>query len=232
MERMSCRRLAVLLAASVFSGGASVLPALGAESGRLQEVLECRAGEIQTWGDGVDRPARRQSLLFAYQPADAPDFLYDVDIEGMVAKAGAAWSSCGIPVKTVYADQLTSASPKAIRVQWNESESRGNFALANLGRETLSLSARAFRMLRERNPQHDARETLQMVISHEMGHFFGLMAHSRRCVDVLSYYDNGKGEKCFKRNPGDSGGVVEYRYAFPTACDIARCRQVNGFSAP
>lgn len=232
MKRKSRRQLAAWLAASLFPGGASCLPVHAAESARLQEVLECRAGEIQTWGDGVDRPARRQSLLFVYYPAGAPDFLYDVDIGGMVSKAGAAWSLCGIPVKSVYANQLTSGGPKAIRVEWNEAESRGNFALANLGQETLSLSARAFRMLRERNPQHDARETLQMVISHEMGHFFGLMAHSRRCVDVLSYYDNGKGEKCFKRIPGDSGGVVEYRSSFPTACDIARCRQVNGFSAP
>lgn len=66
-----------------------------------------------------------------------------------------------------------------------------------------------------------------MVISHEMGHFFGLMAHSRRCVDVLSYYDDGKGGKCIKRDPLDNGGVTEYRYSLPTACDIARCRQIN-----
>mgnify|MGYP002138443102 CR=1 FL=1 len=49
------------------------------------------------------------------------------------------------------------------------------------------------------NPAHPAGDTLQMVVSHEMGHFFGLMAHSRRCVDVMSYYDNGQGERCFTR---------------------------------
>lgn len=42
---------------------------------------------------------------------------------------------------------------------------------------------------------------------------------------MLSYYDNGKGEKCIKRDPANTGGVTEYRYRFPTACDIARCRQ-------
>jgi hypothetical protein len=113
-------------------------------------------------------------------------------------------------------------------VQWSEQYSGGNFGLANLGQRTLSLGPQAFRLLRERNPAYDATQILQMVIAHEMGHFFGLMAHSRRCVDVLSYYHDGKGQTCYKRDPGDSGGVVEYRHILPTACDIERCRQVNG----
>jgi hypothetical protein len=117
-----------------------------------------------------------------------------------------------------------------IRIQWNELESRGNFGLANLGKQTLSLSAKAFGLLKARNPRYDSRETLQMVISHEMGHFFGLMAHSRRCVDVLSYYDNGKGEKCFSRDPSQMGLVIEYRSVLPTSCDIERCRKINGYT--
>ena len=73
----------------------------------------------------------------------------------------------------------------------------------------------------------DALDTLQMVLSHEMGHFYGLMAHSRRCVDVLSYYHDGKGGQCFTRNPGLLKAFPEYRSSLPTACDIQRCRILN-----
>ena len=66
-----------------------------------------------------------------------------------------------------------------------------------------------------------------MVISHEMGHLYGLMAHSRRCVDVTSYYNNGKGETCHLRNGLPLPPRVEYRALLPTACDIARCRVAN-----
>jgi len=120
-------------------------------------------------------------------------------------------------------------------LQWDEQESRGNFALANLTSRTLSLSPKGFELLRTRNPRHDASQTLQMAISHEMGHFFGLMAHSRRCVDVMSYYHNNKGEVCYKRMPtansdNNANKVVEYRHLLPTACDIERCRRINGKS--
>jgi hypothetical protein len=117
-----------------------------------------------------------------------------------------------------------------IAVQWSEKGSGGNFGLANLGKRTISLGPGAFDLLKSRNPTYDARETLQLVISHEMGHFFGLMAHSRRCVDVLSYYDNGKGEKCYSRDPSQLRTLREYRHILPTACDIERCRKINGMS--
>jgi hypothetical protein len=113
-------------------------------------------------------------------------------------------------------------------VKWDEVESGGNIGLANFSRRTLSLSPRVFGILKTKNPKYDARETLQMVISHEMGHLFGLMAHSKRCIDVLSYYDNGKGEACFSRDPLWKNRMVEYRSTLPTACDINRCRKANG----
>ena len=84
-----------------------------------------------------------------------------------------------------------------------------------------------FRVLQQRNPAHPAGDTLQMVVSHEMGHFFGLMAHSRRCVDVMSYYDNGKGEQCRTRAGAMPAMRGDYRALLPTACDIARCRALN-----
>lgn len=67
-----------------------------------------------------------------------------------------------------------------------------------------------------------------MTVSHEMGHFLGLVAHSRRCVDVMSYYDDGKGQQCSLRDPAALRAHVEYRASLPTACDIQRCRAANG----
>jgi predicted Zn-dependent protease len=119
-------------------------------------------------------------------------------------------------------------APGSIAVQWSEAGSRGNFGLANLGQRTLSLGPAAFHLLRSRNPNYDASSTLQMVISHEMGHFYGLMAHSRHCADVTSYYDNGQGEKCFTRDAAQMKNFVEYRSELPTACDLQRCRIANG----
>ncbi len=88
----------------------------------------------------------------------------------------------------------------AIQILWSDVGSRGQFALANVTARSLSIGPGLFALLRERNPRHPADQTLQMVLSHEMGHFFGLMAHSKRCVDTMSYYDNGKGERCAARS--------------------------------
>ena len=180
-----------------------------------------------TWGDGKDRPAASRLLNFTYNPAGAPDRFGESLVTGMVAKAAAEWSRCGVRGVVVGRDG-TKGQLDVIRVQWSEKESGGNFGLAHLGKRTLSLGPQAFELLNTRNPAYDARQTLQLVISHEMGHFFGLMAHSRRCVDVLSYYDNGKGDKCYSRDPTQIHSVKEYRYILPTACDIERCRKING----
>ncbi len=200
---------------------------MAAESLRAQEINDCRSGEIVTWADGIDHPVASEELLFTYDPLNAPVRFPESLVSDMVAKAALAWSGCGITGRLIPRPEASRRS-NVIQVQWNEAESRGNFGLSNLGKHTLSLSANAFDNLNTVNPSYDTRITLQMVISHEMGHHYGLMAHSRRCIDVLSYYDNGKGEKCTKRNPFDTGGVTEYRHNFPTTCDLARCRAVNG----
>ena len=76
-------------------------------------------------------------------------------------------------------------------------------------------------------PEKYLLETLQMTASHEIGHFQGLAAHSKRCVDVLSYYVVG-GVKCTVRNGGPMpANFYEYRSPLPTACDIERCRSAN-----
>ncbi len=209
--------------AAILGGAVEVATA---ETSRSQEINECRVGEIGTWGDGRDRPALASPLVFTYNPDGAPPWFSASQVAGMVAKAAEAWSDCG--VRGEVAPWTGAAEPGQVLVQWHQRDSLGNFGLANLDRRTLSLGPDAFQMLRDRNPAHDAGETLQMTLSHEMGHFFGLMAHSRRCVDVLSYYHNGRGGKCFKRDPSAPKLVVEYRHTLPTACDIERCRRANG----
>lgn len=213
------------LALSVLLCAANV-PA-NAQSIRDREIQECWAGEILTWEDGVDRPALNSTLTFAYVPANAPPwFPADLVLE-LLTKAAAAWSECGIPASAAIWNPNNGRPPGLVLVQWGEKESGGNFGLANLGQGTLSLGPKAFQMLRERNPAHDGAVTLQMTISHEMGHLFGLVAHSRRCVDVLSYYHNGRGEKCVARDAAYAAKGGDYRAVLPTACDIARCRLAN-----
>ncbi|MCK9388888.1 MAG: hypothetical protein M0Q22_10935 [Sulfuritalea sp.] len=223
---MKFRFAATLAIFSCLIGHACV--AMAFESVRTQEISECRSGEIATWNDGKDRPAIGAELVFAYNPTNAPSRFPESVVAQMVSKAAMAWSQCGVPSKLLHRTEAASAAPGVIWVRWDEVESRGNFGLANLGQRTISLSTKAFDLLNSMNPGHDARETLQMTISHEMGHVFGLLAHSRRCVDVLSYYHDGKGQKCYKRYPQDTVRVTEYRHTLPTACDIERCRKANG----
>jgi hypothetical protein len=202
--------------------------ASGFESIRTQEIFQCRSNEVMTWGDGRDRPAAGAPMKFAYNPAGAPAWFPEELASGMVATAAAAWSLCGVASQTVPWPRDPKRQKDLVLIQWQERESDGNFALANFKLRTLSLGPKAFELLKSRNPNYDSRETLQMVISHEMGHLFGLMAHSRRCVDVMSYYDNGKGESCYSRDPASLNSRIEYRNMLPTACDIERCRKANG----
>lgn len=202
---------------------------------RNEEIAECRAGEISTWNDGRDRPAIAKKLTFAYRHDAAPGWFSPKMIEAMVVRAAQSWSACGIAAEVVPEAGFNSGEAGSIVVQWNEKASRGHIGVANIGERTLSLSPQVFATLRTRNPKHDAAQTLQMVISHEMGHFFGLVAHSRRCVDVLSYYHrdiDGKRENCFSRDLAGMAAFAEYRHILPTACDIERCRQINASSAP
>lgn len=197
------------------------------ESVRDQEIAQCLPGEITTWGDGRDRPAIASPMELVYDHASAPPWFAETQVLSAVKAAARAWSQCGVPSSVVSRTAGAPLAAGAVLVQWSEKDSGGNFGLANLNQRALSLGPAAFQMLKTRNPAHDAQSTLQMVISHEMGHLFGLMAHSRRCVDVTSYYNNGKGEKCLARDTSQLRTVPEYRSALPTACDIQRCLRAN-----
>ena len=194
---------------------------------RAQEIAECRPGDIATWGDGADRPAVAKSMVFAYSHVKAPAWFAEPVVLATVERAAKAWSECGIPAKVVLLQAGSQSPPGAITVRWSDEESQRNFGLANLGLKTIALGPSAFQLLNTRNPTYDARETLQMVISHEMGHLFGVVAHSRRCVDVSAYYNNAQGEQCSIRGGQTRPPGVEYRSVLPTACDIQRCRAAN-----
>ncbi len=205
--------------------------ALATESVRDQEIAQCLPGEVSTWGDGRDGPATSNPMVLVYDHANAPPWFPQAVVATAVQKAQDAWSHCGVSGRVVVGAPAGVAAAElrqgAVRVEWSDAGSRNNFGLANPGQRTLSLGPAAFALLQKMNPAHDARQTLQMVVSHEMGHLYGLMAHSRRCVDVTSYYHNGKGEACYTRNGVAPAPGYEYRATLPTACDIARCVAAN-----
>ena len=194
---------------------------------RDQEIAQCLPGEMQTWGDGRDRAIATRSLRFAYRHDNAPPWFSEPQVMALVKRSAEAWSACGLKLAVIAVPRGQVPPEDAIQILWSDVGSRGQFALANVTARSLSIGPGIFALLRERNPKHPADQTLQMVLSHEMGHFLGLMAHSKRCVDTMSYYDNGKGERCALRDPKSWGSVVEYRSMLPTACDIDRCRALN-----
>ena len=199
---------------------------LAAQTVREREMAQCLPGEIVTWGGGRDRPAIRTPLVFAYVHRGAPEWFSERMVLSIVRRAVFAWAPCGVPSRVMVAgpDSLPEGS---VLVQWSEAISGANAAQADLAKGLLTLNSTVFRLLNTNKPGQDASEVLQMVISHEMGHHLGLVAHSRRCVDVTSYYDNGKGERCFTRDGNLPKPGFEYRATLPTACDIARCIQAN-----
>jgi len=203
------------------------LSALADTGIRHQEILQCKDSEIVTWGDGQDRPTSATSLIFFYKHSGAPAWFQEHKVINLLARASAEWSKCGIPAQVKVWQGPVENTKGVIVVQWDGSGSGGHFGLANLSQNHLSLGAQAFQLLNQRNPAHNALDTLQMVLAHEMGHFYGMLAHSRRCIDVLSYYNDGKGGQCYARDLGLLKQYPEYRSSLPTACDIQRCRLLN-----
>jgi len=223
-------RLLLAALALALAGHAGV-SATGHTSGntlvRAQEIAQCLPQELVTWADGRDRAAGVTALRFVVRHEDAPPWFSATQVLSLVERAALAWSDCGLAIK-VESLAIGAAVPEgAVEVLWSDARSVGSFGQAHLRSRLLALGPAAFHLLNARNPAHPALDTLQMVLSHEMGHFFGLMAHSRRCVDVMSYYDNSRGERCFTRDGQPPAGRNDYRALLPTSCDIARCRALN-----
>jgi hypothetical protein len=194
---------------------------------RNQEIAECSQSEIKTWEDNRDTAAKFSPIIFYYDHTGAPAWFSEKQVSELIERAASAWSQCGIPALVVSKNNKAHPSTSMVSIDWNIAGSRGNFGLANLTQNQLSLGLPAFQLLNQRNPKHNALETLQMVLSHEMGHFYGMLAHSRRCIDVLSYYHDGKGGQCYSRFPDIIRKFPEYRSTLPTACDIQRCKILN-----
>lgn len=211
---------ALLIAASGSCHADSVL--------RNLEITQCEAGDIVTWGDGQDRALAVDTLTFHYAHVGAPLWFEQQQVLDLLKKVTTEWSRCGIPAKAGLVDAATRPSGKDIIIRWDTANNAGHFGLSDISRHQLLLGAEAFRLLNQRNPTNDSFSTLQMVLSHEIGHFYGLMDHSRRCIDTLSYYHDGKGGQCRTRHPEAFKRFKEYRSSLPTACDIQRCRILNG----
>ena len=199
---------------------------------RDAEIRECRAGDLATWGDGRDRPAPSRQMFFVYNPTNAPaDFPRD-EVVSMIRKAMNGWAACGLQLDWAEWMPALEAAPDVRVIGWMPAseDSGGLVGGADFARRRLLLSPKVFALLRERNPTL-MQSTLQMTLAHEIGHFLGLVAHSRRCVDVTSYYHDGKGRHCLTNNIAgirSVTGLIEYRSELPTACDIARCQRANG----
>jgi hypothetical protein len=168
------------------------------------------------------------SMVYVYDHQGAPDGFSEESVFASLKKASVAWDQCG-GQNTVILKRDLSPSEAGLKITalWSDEDKLGTIGLANITKKTLTLSPEAFVNLRKANATRNLLETLQMVVSHEIGHFQGLTSHSRRCVDVLSYYTNASGEKCSIRNNGVMPTNIEYRSQLPTACDIQRCRASN-----
>jgi len=197
-----------------------------AQADRQSEIDNCEPSELATWADGKDGPAKNRSLVFAYSGGGSSQFKDD-QVRAMIKRAALAWEACGLEIRVGgEVESLFRLGSRRVIVKWAD-KSLAAVAHADLGRDLLLLNPQVFLQLQDLRGAEVATKSLQMTISHEMGHFLGMRAHSRRCVDVMSYYTSPTGEKCSLRDPSQFGRFVEYRHDLPTACDIARCRALN-----
>jgi hypothetical protein len=201
---------------------------------RQEEISQCLTEDIQNWGDGEkDSKMLGTKMVFVYQHLGAPKSVPEQSILTVLKAAASSWDQCG-GTNLVMSDKdyTTSTAGLKITVDWNEKETVGTIGIANITQRKLTFNPETVQKVIQINASKNLNgsyllETLQMTASHEMGHFQGLSAHSKRCVDVLSYYSVG-GEKCTTRNGGPMPvSFYEYRSSLPTSCDIERCRIAN-----
>ena len=196
---------------------------------RESEIAQCLPNELVTWKDGPsDTKMISPIMVYVYDHQGAPASVTEESVLSVLQNSTQAWDQCG-GQNTVYLKREVNDTIAGLKiaVQWNDDDKLGTIGLANITKKTLTLSPESFQNLKKSNPNRNLMETLQMVVSHEVGHFQGLLAHSKRCVDVLSYYTNDAGEKCTIRDNGVMPKNFEYRSLLPTACDIQRCVAAN-----
>ena len=201
---------------------------------RQEEISQCLTDDIKNWGDGEkDSKMLGAKMVFVYQHLGAPKSVSEQSILTVLKAAASSWDQCG-GTNLVMSDKdyTTSTAGLKISVDWNEKETVGTIGIANIAKRKLTFNPETVQKVIQINTSKNLnesylQETLQMTASHEMGHFQGLSAHSKRCVDVLSYY-SVSGEKCITRSGGPMPvSFYEYRSSLPTSCDIERCRIAN-----
>jgi hypothetical protein len=203
---------------------------------RAKEVAECPDEDMATQTAHGNVPAnalavggRFASLRFAYNPALAPESVPEGRLGGMISAAAQAWSACGIRGEFVGGTQDLAGAANTFVVQWYSSE---GVPIAGYRKgTTIYLNAGHFEAMRAHS-EVLALDVMQRLISHEMGHAFGLVEHSARCIDVMATedsFDKCDREPAAPRPVRDKDRIYAVKgEAFPTACDIKRCRQVNG----
>lgn len=201
---------------------------------RQEEISQCLTDDIKNWSDGEkDSKMLGAKMVFVYQHIGAPKSVSEQLILTVLKAAASSWDQCG-GTNLVMSDKdyTTSTAGLKISVDWNEKDTFGTIGIANIAKRKLTFNPETVQKLIQINASKNLnesylQETLQMTASHEMGHFQGLSAHSKRCVDVLSYYSVG-GEKCITSSGGPMPvSFYEYRSSLPTSCDIERCRIAN-----
>ena len=199
---------------------------------RADEIQSCLPHELQTWGDGKDSPTTHRQFVFDYRHSSQTYFTQE-EVSERINKALGIWQQCGLSLALASTSQQpTPSKAQQIVIDWDSKAAAIGIAVADLGRNRLSLNPKVFDLLLQRRDRTVALETLQMTLSHEIGHFFGMRAHSKRCIDVMSYYTDNQGNRCIIRNQAEFGKVLEYRSSLPTACDIERCRRLQGLPRP
>jgi len=194
---------------------------------REKEINSCSVDEVSTWNDGVDKKSTIPNLTFVYVPGNEPSAFNSQEVTDMVKRAVNAWSTCAVSTQVTVRADPNYSSNNEVMIIWNDAKSMGNIGASDIVHQRLYLSPSVFKLLKERRPTYDSRYTLQMTLSHEIGHFYGLTAHSKRCIDVLSYYKDASGAECTVGSKEEFKRYIEYRSEFPTACDLQRCRRNN-----
>ena len=218
MKRLTLCMVALCMVAP---GAAALSPT------REDEIRTCSFPELPTWPDGLDAPLQHKRLQFIYTHAGAPRWMAAETVLSKIELSARAWSSCGLELLVVKESNAPLLPvTQTIVIQWSDGQSLGNFGVADRINRRLTLGPSAFELLRAKAPEA-IKYSLQLVISHEMGHFLGLQRHSRRCIDVMSYYSDDKGAECISVVPNWKSGYREYRSHLPTACDIKRCKALN-----
>jgi hypothetical protein len=215
------------------SAGQRSLPKISpaAQAERQRQIAQCNDNDMATTtahGTQASYPVGYSSLRFFYNPALAPEGANEAQMAAMIASAGAAWSACGIRGEYAGPTNELDARDNATVMQWFNSD---GVPIAGYSKgSTIYLNIAVFQRWYDVSPKY-AMEALQQVIAHEMGHSYGVVEHSARCIDVMATYDAF--DKC-EQSPvaprliEDGNRVFQLRaHTLPTACDIQRCRKVN-----